>query len=59
VYQHDIDLAGRFARKNPNVIAQVREKLLVLIVMYRYENLHIFFPGKRWGRTSSAGYGKR
>jgi len=51
VYQHDIELIEKFARENPDVIAQACEKLMVCTVMYRCVNFHIYFPGKWLGET--------
>lgn len=49
MYRHDLDLTARFARENPEVIDQAREKLMVCTVRYRCENFHLFFPGKYLG----------
>lgn len=51
LYQHDIELTEKFARENPEVVAQAREKLVVCTVMYRCQNFHIYFPGKWLGET--------
>jgi hypothetical protein len=54
VYHHDIELIGKFARENPDVIATAREKLMVCTVMYRCEkNFHICYPGKWLGETTT------